>query len=85
METPSGNLGTFCSGQGDPELVCASSTSGKAGNARSTNEFRVALAGAMRAKIAGWCFHTDAGFTLIDGSFKSKLRPADREFLERME
>ncbi|HEA68239.1 MAG TPA: hypothetical protein ENI07_15675 [Desulfobacterales bacterium] len=49
----------------------------------STQELRVALAGARRAKIAGWCFHTDAGFTLSDGSFERKLKPAEREFLER--
>jgi len=57
---------------------------GKAGSARSTNEFRVALAGAKRAQIAGWCFHTAAGFTLSDGSFESKLKPAEREFLENL-
>lgn len=54
------------------------------GSAQSTNEFRVALAGAKRAKIAGWCFHTGAGFTLSDGSFESKLKPAEREFLENL-
>lgn len=54
---------------------------GRAGPVKSTNEFRVALAGAKRAQIAAWYHHLDAGFTLIDGSFESKLRPADREFL----
>ncbi|KKM98014.1 hypothetical protein LCGC14_1162230 [marine sediment metagenome] len=51
----------------------------------STQELRVALAGARRAKIAGWCFHTDAGFKLSDGSFESKLKPVGREFLNGLD
>ncbi len=52
-------------------------------SAQSTNEFRVALEGAKRAEIAGWCFHNDI-FTLSDGSFESKLNPAGKEFLNQL-
>ncbi len=51
----------------------------------STHEFRVALAGAKRAKIAAWYYHNKESFTLINGSFESKLTPAGREFLNGLE
>jgi len=58
---------------------------GKAGNAQNASEFRTALAGAKRAKIAAWCFHTAAGFSLHNGSFESQLHPEGKAFLNRLE
>ena len=52
--------------------------------ASSANEFRVALTGARRAKIAGWCFHNAGSFTLSDGTLESKLSSLEKEFLNRI-
>jgi len=46
--------------------------------------FLEAVAGARRAGAAGWCFHTDAGFDLVAGSFFDQLDDVERDLIDEL-
>jgi hypothetical protein len=47
-------------------------------------DFLTAVAGARSAGAAGWCFHTDAGFDLVAGSFFDQLDDVERDLVDEL-
>jgi hypothetical protein len=47
-------------------------------------DFLAAVAGARRAGAAGWCFHTDAGFDLVAGTFFDQLDDVERDTIDEL-
>ncbi len=57
---------------------------GYAGADWPKEDFLVAVAGARRAGAAGWCFHTDAGFDLVAGTFFDQLDDVERDLIDEL-
>jgi len=49
---------------------------------KNADDLTAMLNGAKKAKIASWCFHSDASFNLSGGTFESRLLPEERKFME---